>query len=38
MKVPAFGEAALENTVDGALGAATEFTPDLVVFDTVRRG
>jgi len=29
-----FGEAALEDMVDGALGAATEFSPDLVVFDT----
>lgn len=29
-----FGEAALEDMVDGALDAATEFSPDLVVFDT----
>jgi UDP:flavonoid glycosyltransferase YjiC (YdhE family) len=29
-----FGEAALDDMVDGALGAATEFSPDLVVFDT----
>ena len=29
-----FGEAALDDMVDGALGAATEFGPDLVVFDT----
>jgi len=29
-----FGEAALDDMVDGALAAATEFSPDLVVFDT----
>lgn len=29
-----FGEAALDDMVDGALGAATGFGPDLVVFDT----
>ncbi|HZQ85438.1 MAG TPA: glycosyltransferase [Acidimicrobiales bacterium] len=29
-----FGEAALDDMVDGVLGAATEFGPDVVVFDT----
>lgn len=29
-----FGEAALDDMVDGVLDAATEFSPDLVVFDT----
>src|SRR4029077_7434881 len=29
-----FGEAALEDMIDGVLSAAIDFTPDVIVFDT----